>query len=88
MKTLHRRCAGLDVHSAEIVAAVRTVTKGKINHEVRRFTTTTAGLLALAAWLAEQRVTHVAMEATGVYWKPVWHILEGSSNCFWPTRRT
>ena len=77
MKTLHRRCAGLDVHSAEIVAAVRTVTKGKINHEVRRFTTTTAGLLALAAWLAEQRVTHVAMEATGVYWKPVWHILEG-----------
>lgn len=76
MKTLHRRCAGLDVHSAEIVAAVRTISRGKINSEVRRFATTTAGLLALSAWLEEHGVTHVAMDATGVYWKPVWHILE------------
>ena len=45
--------------------------------EVRRFSTATAGLLALADWLEEGRVTHVAMEARGVYWKPVWHILHG-----------
>lgn len=77
MKTLHRRCAALDVHSAEIVACVRTVIRSKIHHEVRRFETTTAGLLALAAWLEAEGVTIVAMEATGVYWKPVWHILEG-----------
>src|SRR3712207_3185576 len=46
-----------------------------VSVEVRTFPTTTAGLLALSAWLAERGCTHVAMEATGVYWKPVWHIL-------------
>ena len=76
MKTMHRRCAGLDVHQQEIVACARRVRGKKASHDVRRFATTTAGLLALADWLEEQHVTHVAMEATGVYWKPVWHILE------------
>jgi transposase len=75
METLHRRCAGLDVHQREIVACRRIVSGRKVRSELGRFATTTQGLLALSAWLAEARVTHVAMEATWVYWKPVWHVL-------------
>jgi transposase len=77
MKTLHKRCAGLDVHKVEVVACLRLVSKRKVEREVRRFATTTQGLLALAEWLESAGCTHVAMEATGVYWKPAWHILEG-----------
>ena len=77
MKTLHRRCAGLDVHSDSVVACVRLTVRTKVSHEVRRFSTATRDLLELADWLAAQGITHVAMEATGVYWKPIWHILEG-----------
>jgi transposase len=77
MKTLHKRCAGLDVHKVEVVACLRLVIRGKASYEVRRFPTTTRGLLELAGWLEQAECTHVAMEATGVYWKPVWHILEG-----------
>jgi len=76
MKVLNRRCAGLDVHKDEVVACVRLAMRGGPNHEVQRFATTTRGLLALADWLEASGVTHVAMEATGVYWKPVWHMLE------------
>ena len=75
METLHRRCAGLDVHQKEIVACRRIVSGRKVRSELARFSTTTQGLLALSAWLAEAKVTHVAMEATGVYWKPVWPVL-------------
>jgi len=75
METLHRRCAGLDVHQKEIVACRRIVSGRKVRSDLERFATTTQGLLALSAWLAEAKVTHVAMEATGVYWKPVWHVL-------------
>ena len=75
METLHRRCAGLDVHQKEIVACRRIVSGRKVRSELARFPTTTQGLLSLSAWLAEAKVTHVAMEATGVYWKPVWHVL-------------
>src|ERR671933_1060706 len=75
MEVLYPRCAGLDVHKATVVAAVRLVAGANVVREVRTFATTTAGLLELAAWLAENGCTHVAMEATGVYWKPVWHIL-------------
>src|ERR1700758_1701498 len=77
MKTLHRRCAGLDVHSDSVVACARLTVRTKVTHEVRRFSTTTRDLLELADWLAAQGITHIAMEATGVYWKPIWHILEG-----------
>ena len=77
MKTLHGRCAGLDVHKVEIVACLRLVEKGKIARQVRRFSTTTQGLFELVAWLEGAGCTHVAMEAIGVYWKPVWHILDG-----------
>jgi transposase len=65
----------LDVHQKEIVACRRIVPGRKVRSEFGRFATTTQGLLALSAWLAEAKVTHVAMEATGVYWKPVWHVL-------------
>lgn len=75
MELLHERCAGLDVHKDTVVACVRRVQGGKIEREVRTFKTTTSELLALAAWLDGHGVRHVAMEATGVYWKPVWHIL-------------
>jgi transposase len=77
MKTLHRRCAGLDVHSDSVVACARLTVRTKASHEVCRFSTATRDLLELADWLAAQGVTHVAMEATGIYWKPIWHILEG-----------
>jgi transposase len=76
MKTLHRRCGGIDVHSANVVACIRVMTKGKVRHEVRRFSASTRDLLALRDWFEAEKITHVAMEATGVYWKPVWHILE------------
>ena len=66
MKTLHKRCAGLDVHKAEVVACLRVVTNRKVGQEVRRFPTTTLGLLALAEWLENAGCTHVAMEATGL----------------------
>jgi len=67
--------AGLDVHKAMIVACVRIMADGKPNRTCRTYDTTTDGLKSLLAWLTEQRCTHVAMEATGVYWKPVWNIL-------------
>jgi transposase len=75
MEVLYPRCAGLDVHKDIVVAGVRLAGGRSAATEVRTFSTTTPGLLALSAWLAEQGCTHVAMEATGVYWKPVWHIL-------------
>jgi transposase len=76
MEVLYPRCAGLDVHQASVVASVRIVEGAKAAHEVRTFETTTKGLVALADWLAASGCTHVAMESTGVYWKPVWHLLE------------
>lgn len=74
MQVLYPRCAG---HKDTIVACVRCVSAPQ-HHELRSFAATTTGLLALADWLAMHGCTHVAMEATGIYWKPVWHILEGS----------
>jgi len=75
MDVLHPLCAGLDVHKDTVVACLRRMLKGKVEREVRTFGTTTRELLALAEWLAAAGCRHVAMEATGVYWKPVWHIL-------------
>jgi transposase len=76
MEVLYPRCAGLDVHQSNVVACTRIAAGARASHEVRTFETTTKGLFALADWLREAGCTHVAMEATGVYWKPVWHILE------------
>ena len=76
MQVLYPRCAGLDVHKDSVVARIRCVTK-PFHDEVKSFATTTSALLDLGEWLSEHQVSHVAMEATGVYWKPVWHVLEG-----------
>jgi transposase len=78
MDTLYPRCAGLDVHKKTVVACrVYLDEAGKTLSQVRTFSTMTADLLALADWLADVAVTHVAMESTGEYWKPVYNILEG-----------
>jgi transposase len=75
MDTLYERVAGLDVHKDMIVACVRLMAGSRAKRECRTFGTTTAELEGLLAWLRESGVGHVAMEATGVYWKPVWNIL-------------
>ncbi len=78
MDTLYPRCAGIDVHKGNVVVCVRCWDRrGKVFEEVRTFSTMTTDLLALLDWLVEHGVTHVAMESTGVYWKPVFNILEG-----------
>jgi len=74
MEVVHPICAGLDVHKETVVACVRHMNGGKVKTEVRTFATTTGALLELSAWLGAGQATHIAMEATGVYWKPVWHI--------------
>ena len=75
MELLHPHCAGLDLHKETVVACIRHMADGKVTTEVKSFLTTTQGLMELSDWLSTQGVTHIAMEATGVYWKPVWHIL-------------
>ena len=75
MDVVHDRCAGLDVHKDSVVACIRLANGGKVIREVKTFETTTTGLLSLLAWLTDFGCTHVAMEATGIYWRPVWNIL-------------
>src|SRR3954468_17375684 len=76
MEVLYERCSGLDVHKDTVVACARVVKGKAVSQEVETFGTTTQGLFALCDWLSQRACTHVAMEATGVYWKPVWHVLE------------
>jgi transposase len=76
MEVLYSRCAGLDVHARSVTACVRIAQDATITYDQYTASTTTRGLLALDAWLTTHGCTHVAMEATGVYWKPVWHVLE------------
>jgi hypothetical protein len=76
LELLHRRCCGLDVHKETAMACLRVVSSGKVTTEVRTFRTTTADLLRLSERLAANGCTLVAMEATGVFWEPVWHILD------------
>ena len=75
MEVTYPRCAGLDVHKETVVACVRIVAGGEVSRSVRTFATTTANLIELGEWLEVNGCTHVAMEATGVYWKPVWQVL-------------
>jgi transposase len=75
MEVLHAHCAGLDVHKESVVACVRHMADSKVATVVKTFKTTTQELMALSDWLSAEGATHIAMEATGVYWKPVWHIL-------------
>ena len=77
MNLIHSCCAGLDVHKKTVVACARRFgSDGQEHSQVRTFRTMTANLLELADWLESEGVTHVAMESTGVYWKPVFHLLE------------
>ena len=89
MEVVYPRCAGLDVHKDTVVACVRAAANAdgvitRSGPSARR----RSELLALADWLDEQGCTHVAMESTGVYWKPVWHVLEASFELCSPTRCT
>ncbi len=81
MDILHPRCAGLDIHRDTIVACVRLAETGDVIRHVETFGTTTTQLERLSEWLAGHKVTHVALEATGVYWKPVWAVLEDRFKC-------
>ncbi len=79
MDVTYTHCAGLDVHKKSVVACCITPgVKGEKQHEIRTFGTMTADLLALSDWLLSKKVTHVAMESTGEFWKPVYNILEGN----------
>ena len=80
MDIVNARCAGLDVHKATVVAAVRVPggPSGERRGETKTFVTTTRGLRELTDWLRTHGVTHVAMESTGVYWRPVYAALEGA----------
>jgi transposase len=78
MEVVHGNCAGVDVHARRVVVCNRIVTEKGIAREVRTYGTDTAALEALREWLKSRGCTHVAMESTGVYWKPVWHVLEGA----------
>jgi transposase len=78
MQVLYPCCAGADVHKDRVWVCVRRVSpNGRVTKVVREFGTTTRELLAGADWLEEAGVTHLAMESTGVYWKPIWNLLEG-----------
>jgi transposase len=78
MQLIHRCCCGLDVHKKLIVARLISLSEaGELQKEIRCFTTMTKDILALADWLANAGCTHVAMESTGVYWRPIWNLLEG-----------
>jgi len=79
MRVVYERCCGLDVHKSSVVACVLAMgASGEPQKEVRTFGTMTADILALAEWLVGWGCTHVAMESTGVYWKPLWNLLESS----------
>lgn len=78
LEVVHSRCSGIDVHKAEVVVGTRiALSNGRASKEIRRFGTTTRDLLELADWLSQNGITHVAMESTGSYWRPVYNILEG-----------
>jgi transposase len=78
MEVVYKRCCGLDVHKATVVACVFIREAGKVLKEIRTFRTMTSDLLVLQDWLLAQGVTHVAMESTGIYWKPIFNLLEGN----------
>jgi transposase len=85
LERIVNRCAGLDVHKASITACVRignTGKDGEPHQEIRKFKTTTRGLLQLRDWLASFEVELVGMEATGVYWKPLYYVLEDDFECW------
>jgi len=81
MQVVHEVCCGLDVHKKSVTACVLWASGRR--RQTRAFGTFTRELLELGDWLRACGVTHVAMESTGVYWKPVWNLLEGLFECCW-----
>ncbi len=78
MEVLYPRCSGIDVHKRFLVACLSLVqTNGHRHKELRQFSTMTNEILMLKEWLKASGCTHIAMESTGVYWKPIFHLLEG-----------
>ena len=76
VEIVYPRCCGIDVHKASVCCCISIKESGQIEKQKRRFDTTTGQLQEMAGWLQRWKVTKVAMEATGVYWKPVWNLLE------------
>ncbi len=80
MHIVHERCCGLDVHKKSVIACILiTQTDGTVQREVRTFGTMTADVLALSDWLERFQVRHIAMESTGVFWQPIYNLLEEES---------
>ena len=71
MEVLHPHCAGLEIHKDSVVACVRQMAESKVTAEVWAFKTSTQELMDLSDWLSAEGVTHIGMEATGVYWRPI-----------------
>ena len=82
MKLLYRCCAGLDIHKKSVSVCVRRRVRGKPEAEIEEavFGTFTQDLVRLHEWLRERKVRHVTMESTGVYWIPVWNVLEAGKH--------
>lgn len=78
MEVMHPRCCGIDVHKETLVACLRLHEGRRVQKQVQTFKTTTAAILRLGTWLTEHGCTHIAMESTGVYWQPVFNLLEGN----------
>jgi hypothetical protein len=79
MQVVHPICCGIDVHQAQLTACLRRVTEdGQVTQEVREFATTYPALLALLDWLSAHHCPVAAMGSTGVYWRPVYHVLAGT----------
>ena len=90
MRVVYERCCGLDIHKKSVVAcALVTFETGEVQRHLRTFSTMTAGLLALTDWLDSLQITVVAMESTGVYWRPVFNeAREKVIRSFWSMRNT
>ena len=82
MEVVYPRCSGLDVHKRFVVACLSLIQNGERHKEIRQFSTMTSDIQALKEWLKAAGCSHIAMESTGVYWKPIFHVLEGEFEIF------
>jgi transposase len=82
MEVVYPRCSGLDVHKRFVVVCLSLIQKGERHKEIRQFSTMTSDIEALKEWLKAAGCSHIAMESTGVYWKPIFHVLEGEFEIF------
>jgi transposase len=83
MQVVHERCCGLDIHLKTVVGCrLLTQQKGSVEKSIRTFATTTGGLMELDHWLTEGQVEQVALESTGIYWRPIFNLLEGHYEIF------